>query len=144
MKRLYCIPLLIMLLLGCKSNENDSIAAQSVVQSLAGKWLMTETEQIVGGKFVWQPVTTLTPVYIILSPEGILLDADGKASCCGPNELNINGSNFKIDPVVKQSYYNADCATVFCYSCPTMDIEQSGNEMIISYCQSGRVKYVKK
>ena len=144
MKRLYCIPLLLIMLLGCKSNENDDVAAQSAaLQSLVGKWLMTETEQIVNGKLVWTKATTLTPVYLFFSPEGVPLDSDSLAFCCGPAELYINGSNIKLDPKAKLPYYNPVCALASCISCPTMDIEQSGNEIIVTYCQGGRVKYVR-
>jgi hypothetical protein len=111
MKRLLCIPILVIMLLGCKSNENDSVAAQSAaLQSIVGKWLMTESEQIVGGKPVWKPVMNLTPVYITFSPEGIPLDDNGKAGCCGPKELNINGRTFTLDPAVQQTFYNPVCA----------------------------------
>jgi hypothetical protein len=144
MKRLLCIPILVIMLLGCKSNENDSVAAKSVaLQSIVGKWLMSETEQIVNGKLVWTKATTLTPVYLSFSPEGVPLDSDGLAFCCGPDELYVNGSNIKIDPKAKLPYVNPVCVLSSCISCPTMDIEQSGNEMVVSYCQGGRVKYVK-
>ena len=144
MKRLLYVPILVMMLLGCKSNENDSVAAQSAaLQSIFGKWLMTETEQVVNGKLVWTKATTLTPVYLSFSPEGVLLDSDGLAFCCGPDELYVNGSNIKIDQKAKLTYFNEACATVNCIGCPTMDIEQSGHEMIVSYCQGGRVKYIR-
>ena len=144
MKRLLCIPILVMMLLGCKSNENDSVAAQSAaLQSIFGKWLMTETEQVVNGKLVWAKATTLTPVYLSFSPEGVPLDSDGLAFCCGPDELYVNGSNLKIDPKARLPYLNEACSKVNCISCPTMDIEQSGNEIIVSYCQGARIKYVR-
>jgi hypothetical protein len=144
MKRLLYVPILVMILLGCKSNENDSVAVQSAaLQSLVGKWLMTETEQIINGKLVWTKAATLTPVYLSFSPEGVPLDSDGLAFCCAPNELYVNGSNIKIDQKAKLIYFNEACAKVNCISCPTMDIEQSGNEIIVSYCQGARIKYVR-
>ncbi|GLU51948.1 hypothetical protein [Dyadobacter frigoris] len=142
MKRLLYIPLLLILLLGCKSNENDSATPQSLVTSLSGKWLMTETEVTVNGKKVWQVVNTLTPVYLIFRSDGVMLDGDGKASCCGPNALSINGNFFKIEPQSEVTY-SLDCAAVDCLACPVLDIEYSGNQMIITYCIGGRVKYIK-
>lgn len=142
MKRLLYIPLLLIFLLGCKSNENDAATPQGLVASIEGKWLMTETEVTVNGKKVWQAVNTLTPVFLIFRSDGVILDGDGKASCCGPNELSINGTSYKIQPQSAVTY-NANCAAVNCVACPVLDIEYSGNQLIITYCIGGRVKYVK-
>ncbi len=141
MKRLLYIPLLLIFLFSCKKDEQDA-SPQNLVSSLDGKWLMTETEVTVNGKKVWQAVNTLTPVYLIFRSDGVILDGDGKANCCGPNELNINGRSFKIQPQSAVSY-NSNCAAVNCIACPVLDIEQSGNQMIITYCIGGRVKYIK-
>jgi hypothetical protein len=91
---------------------------------------------------VWQPVSASQPVYMTFRSDGVVLDGDGKANCCGPKELKVNGSLFEIKPQTEVTF-NMNCASVDCYGCPVLDIEYAGNEMIINTCFSTRIKYVR-
>ncbi|MCF0057288.1 hypothetical protein [Dyadobacter sp. CY356] len=143
MKRILYIPFLLIFLLGCKSKENDGVAAQELAYSLAGSWQMTETEMTINNKKVWQADTSKNLQYLNFSPEAVLLDKNGKAGCCAAREYNINGNLYKIDPQVWASYYDEACELVNCFGCQRLDIEYFGKEMIMTGCTGIRVKYVK-
>ena len=140
MKRLFYIPLLFILLFGCKKDKID-MQPDEIIEPLVGKWLLTESEQSVNGKKVWQPVNSNDPQYLVFRFDGVMFDKDGNAACCAPKELSINGNLFTIQPKTKVIYDN--CVAVLCLYCPVFDIEYVGNQMIISYCGAGRVKYNK-
>jgi hypothetical protein len=141
MKKLLYIPLVLVCFFACK-NDKEEINPESLIGPLVGKWMVKETELIVNGKKVWQPASASLPVYVTIHSDGIILDADGNVDCCGSNELNINGSSFKIDPKSRIPF-SGNCIGVSCVICPAQDIDHSGNEMIISYCMGPRVRYVK-
>jgi len=142
MKRLFYIPLFLLIALAC-SDDKDAVQADSAIPNSDTKWLLTETEQNVNGKKVWTAVNTLQPEYIIFRYDGVILNGDGKASCCSPKSLLINNKTFEIKPQSEISY-NVDCAAVFCAPCPVWDVEMNGSEMIIAQCQNPRNKYIRQ
>ncbi|MBE9461192.1 hypothetical protein ACFP1I_20400 [Dyadobacter subterraneus] len=140
MKRLFYIPLLFILLFGCKKDKID-MQPDEIIEPLVGKWLLTESEQSVNGKKVWQPVNSNDPQYLVFRFDGVMFDKDGFANCCTPKELSINGNSFTIQPKRKVVY--GKCAAVSCAYCAVWGIEYSGNEMILNYCFGVREKYIK-
>jgi hypothetical protein len=141
MKKLLYFSLLLIFLTGCKNDKDDN-TPEPLIKPLVGKWLLKQTELTVNGKKVWQPAPASQPVYLLFRSDGIILNADGKASCCGPKELKINGGLYEIKPQTTV-VYSLDCTAVDCFACPTFDIEYAGNEMIISSCFDTRIKYVR-
>ncbi|WP_159470631.1 hypothetical protein [Dyadobacter sp. 3J3] len=139
MKRLFYIPLLLILLLNCKKDKIDT-QPDEIMKPLVGKWHLTETEETVNGKKMWVPVT-LTTVYVTFRFDGILLDEKEMVGCCATKIYNINNTKFEVIPRAAVPYY--DCSTVYCAACPSYDIEFNGNEMIISRCNSARSKYIR-
>jgi hypothetical protein len=142
MKQFIYLSLLLMMLSNCKESE-DTPPMSLATQTVSGKWLLKETEQIVNGKLVWQPSNALSPGYIIFRSDGVIMNEEGKVSCCAPKLLNINNKQFEIKPD-KAFEYAEDCSQIFCGSCPVWDIELKGDEMIISPCQVPRNKYVRQ
>lgn len=141
MKKLLYIPLLFIFLVACKSNKEEA-EPTSLIDPLVGKWLVKEIELTVNGNKVWQPASPSQPEYLIFRSDGVMLDVNEKASCCGPRELKINGSLYEIKPQT-EVVYSLNCAAVDCVGCPVLDVEYFGNEMITSCYLGPRVKYVR-
>lgn len=142
MKRLLYFSLFLLTLSNCK-DDADAVPQNLSTQSLPGKWLLTETEQTINGKQVWQAANIARPEYIIFRSDGVILNEKEEANCCSPTVLNINNKKFEIIPQQPVNY-TEDCSQIFCGSCPVWDIEMKGNEMIISKCQTPRSRYVRK
>lgn len=140
MKRYFYIPLLFLFLFNCKKDKVDS-QSDEIINPIVGQWLLTEAEQVVNGKKVWQPVTPTNPQYLVFRSDGVMFDKNGIANCCGPKELSINGASFRIKPKTKVNYDH--CASANCANCTFMDIDYSGNQMIITNCNPVRFKYIK-
>lgn len=139
MKRLFYIPLFLIIGFACADNQ-DAVQPDFFAPASDTKWLLIETEQSVNGKKTWTAVNTLQPEYLIFRNDGVILNGDGKASCCSPKSLLINNQTYEIKPQSAVVYVN-DCTTVICAPCPVWDIEMNGDEMIIAQCQNPRNKY---
>jgi hypothetical protein len=138
MKKLLYFSFLFILLSGCK--DKDDKEPVPLIKPIIGKWLVAETEVTVNGTKVWQPASASQSVYVIFRSDGVVLNGDGKANCCGTKELKVNGSIFEIKPETEVAFY-INCELVNCYACPVLDIEYAGNEMIINTCFGTRIKY---
>jgi hypothetical protein len=138
MKRLLYFSVILLFLSNCK-NDSDAVSMDFMPQSVPGKWLLTETEQTVNGKQVWQAANVVQPEYIIFRSDGVILNEKEEASCCSPQILNVNNKQFEIKPQQPVNF-TQDCSQIFCGSCPVWDIELKGDEMIISKCQTPRAK----
>lgn len=138
MKRLFYIPLLFLFLFNCKKDKVD-IQPDEIIKPLVGEWVLTEREQLVNGKKVWRPVLTFNLEYLIFRSDGVMFDINGFASCCGPKELSINGSSFIVEPKTNVGY--GHCANVNCAYCAVLDIDYSGDQMILTYCSGAKFKY---
>lgn len=127
-------------LINCKE---DSEKPNPELESIVGKWQLIEKEMEVNGQKIWQKVTDGLPYTFSINPVGIVLDNSGLPACCGPKSLMLNGiaietesdANLPVNPI---------CATVNCAPCDVWDMKQTGNELIISYCELERAKYIKK
>ena len=142
MKRLIYIPLFLIIVFACAEN-NDAERPVAALPTSDSKWLLTETEQLVNGKKVWVAVSTLQPEFLVFRYDGMILNGDGKASCCYPKNLLINNTSYEVKPQSAVSY-TSDCSSVICAPCPIWDIEMKGSEMIIAQCQNPRNKYVRQ
>lgn len=141
MKRLIYIPLFLLMALAC-ADKDDMVRENMDIPNSEVRWILTETEQTVNGKKVWMPAQTMQPGYLIIRNDGVILNGDGKASCCSPKSLLINNSLFEVKPQAAIAYVS-DCSTVICAPCPVWEIEMKGNEMIVAQCQNPRNKYVR-
>lgn len=141
MKRFLYIPLLFILLLNCKKDKIDS-QPEEIMKPLVGKWYLAETGKSVNGLTVWTPFPGSEAVYLNFRFDGVLLDENGKASCCAPKIFTINNTRFQVIPRAAISY-SADCSAVYCSSCPFYEIEVNGNEMFLTYCDSSRARYIR-
>lgn len=140
MKRLFYIPLLFILLVNCKKDNVDA-QPDEIIKPIVGEWLLTETEQVVNGKKVWQPAKTMNLEYLVFRSDGVMFDKDGYANCCAPQKLSINGNSYTIQPETKVLYEK--CVNVSCVYCEVLNIDYSGDQMILTYCFGARVKYIK-
>ncbi|GLU51949.1 hypothetical protein [Dyadobacter frigoris] len=140
MKRLFYIPLLFIFLFNCKNDKIDA-RQDEIIKPIVGQWRLTEIEQEVKDKKIWQPVDSITSQYLVFRSDGVMFDKNGIANCCGPKELSINGASFRIKPKTKVNYDH--CAAANCAYCAVMDIEYSGDQMIITNCNPVRFKYIK-
>lgn len=145
MKRLLYLPLYFLVLLSCSkdSQEVQSAAEFLNVALFEGKWKLAETEKItIDHQKLWEPVSGAQSYTMILRNDGVILNADGKPACCAPTSLIINDQLMQIKP---QSPIptNEACELVNCINCPTWEIELTGNQMIVTACNSPRMKFVR-
>lgn len=140
MKRLFYIPFVLFIIFSCKDEKDGQVSASMASDYISGKWLLTETEQVVNGKLVWQPVVSLKPSYLVFRADGAILDENGEGYCCPPSVLVINGNKFNV---TGKAVPAGVCSTVLCASCLTWDVDVSGNTMLITYCSSSRSKFVR-
>ncbi|WAC14678.1 hypothetical protein [Dyadobacter pollutisoli] len=143
MRQILCVLVIAMMLAACKKDRNDDPLPE--IASIAGKWRMTEVEKTENGKTSWYPVVYYdSPVYITFRFDGVILDNNGLPYCCGPDSLKINGVPFEIVPKADLPA-NPSCAFVDCATCPTWEITQSGDEMIVGACTTfPKYKYVRE
>lgn len=140
MKRLFYITLLFIFLFNCKNDKIDA-RQDELIKPIVGQWRLTEIEQVVNGKKVWQPLDSISPQYLVFRSDGLMFDKNGFANCCGPKELSINGFSFKVNPETHVNY--GHCAAVSCAYCAVFGVEYSGDQMILTYCSGPRFKYIK-
>ena len=144
MKRLMYALLLPFLLLNCKKERE--LAPLPAIKEIVGRWRLDAMEKTVNGQKVWEKVTSDPPSYLTFRFDGLLMDEKGLPWCCSPNTLVVNGTPFKIKPQDKVPT-NPQCALINCYSCPSWNLEQKENELVLaSECefQNYRSRYLRE
>lgn len=142
MKRYLYILLLPLFLLNCKKEPTPLRAIKKIV----GRWRLDAVEKTVNGQKVWEKVSFDSPSYLVFRFDGVILDEKGFPWCCSPNTLVVNGTPFKIKPQDKVPT-NPQCALINCYSCPSWNLEQKENELVLaSECefQNYRSRYLRE
>ncbi|MPR33739.1 hypothetical protein [Salmonirosea aquatica] len=132
MKRYLYIFLLPLLLLNCKKESEP--APLPAIEEIVGKWRLDAVEKTVNGQKVWEQVSGPVPIftyYLVFRFDGVILGEKGLSWCCSPETLIVNGTSFKIKPKAKVPT-NPQCAYVDCISCPSWDLEQRDNELILT------------
>ncbi|CAG5000003.1 hypothetical protein DYBT9275_02364 [Dyadobacter sp. CECT 9275] len=125
----------------CKKDKEETPLP---FESIVGRWRADAVENTVNGQKVWEKVLYTDPYYFSFRDDGVILDSRGLPACCSPDSLKVNGVAFKIIP---QSGLpdNPACAYVDCVGCPSWDIQQNGDEIIISYCYGvQRAKFIRE
>ncbi|WP_138483464.1 lipoprotein [Dyadobacter bucti] len=142
MKQILFLLFVLFILSGCKKDDTDT---PPQIEGIVGKWQLTETEITENGRTVWQEAGVYDkPYYFSIRFDGVLLDDKDLPMCCSPQSLTVNGFLFAIEPKASVPI-NPLCAAVSCAQCPNWEIEQTGDQMIITTCGiSLRSKYVRK
>lgn len=96
MKKLLYLLLLPLLLLNCKKKDPEPLP---VIKEIAGKWRLEANGKTVNGQKVWEKANDNPPYYLVFRFDGVLFDGEGKARCCAPDSLIVNGVPFKIKPL---------------------------------------------
>jgi len=125
--------LLISLALGCRK-EKDVLPQQ--VKSFVGNWEQTAFEN---SKLEWVDTPTDGKPSLIVRFDGVLLNGDGLAICCAPENLTVNGVSFKAEPT-SPIPYNEACTRIDCLLCQLVKVQVDKDEMIWSGC-GGRTRY---
>ena len=131
-KQLILMALFLAATIGCKKDKADPIAK---IEGIVGRWRATEIEELQNGNMVWQPVGNAW--FINFLTDGTVVDNNGNLTCCPPEILTIDGITVKL---ASATY---SCSSVRCGGCLNWGIEQHGNEIIITICNSSRVKYMR-
>jgi hypothetical protein len=141
MKYLLFAMMIPLVLFACK---NEDPAPEPDIAPIVHKWKLTAYENTVNGENIWVPIDS-EPIYISFRFDGLILDSNGLPSCCAPKAYYVNGAFFEVKPKAAVPL-NPHCSMVFCMSCTTLNIEQIGDELILSGCDSSmsRSKYVRK
>ena len=127
MKRYIYILLIPLLLLNCKREP----APLPAIKEIVGRWRLDAMEKTVNGQKVWEKVSYDPPSYLVFRFDGVILDGNGLPYCCSPDTLVVNGTPFKIRPQAKVPE-NPQCHLVDCAYCRYWDLEQIGNELILT------------
>ena len=138
MNRILLTLIVPIILFACKKDDIDPVAG---IEPVAGSWRQIAVERIVEGKTTWEDVSKPESNNLHFRNDGVVTDMEGKANCCGPSSLNINGNIFKIKPTTKLNYSN--CALDLCLDCQEWKIEVTDNELILNLCGSSKTKYVR-
>jgi hypothetical protein len=121
---IFLIPLL---LLNCKKKPEPLPAIENIV----GRWRLDAMEKTVNGQKIWEKVSYDPPAYLTFRFDGVSLDGNGLPLCCAPDSLIVEGTPFKIKPQTKVPE-NPQCHLVDCASCSYWNLEQKGNELILT------------
>lgn len=138
MNRILFSLIFIFILIACKRDDIDPLA---VIEPIEGAWKLVAIEKMENGMHSWESVTAATSNIINFRYDGVILDPYGNGSCCAPKKLVINGESFDIKPKIALDY--AHCAAVHCGFCAYWKIDQKGNELILTSCETARMKYLK-
>ncbi|QRR01390.1 hypothetical protein [Dyadobacter sandarakinus] len=138
MKQLLLSFSLLLVLFACKK---DSPTPEPEIKDIVGKWKVTAHEQKVNGTNSWVPVNG-APYYLVIRNDGLILDLNGCPNCA-PKSYYVNGVLFEAkqkEPVSSQ------CPIVDCIGCATWDIDQTGDELIVTLCDptGTRTKYIRE
>lgn len=136
--------LFILLVAICLSNcKQDAEEPNAELESIVGKWRLIEKEVEINGQKIWQKASDQLPYTFSINPVGVVLDNSGLPACCSPKSFMLNGTVINIESAAELPV-NPTCATVNCAPCDVWDMNQTGNELIISYCELERAKYIKE
>lgn len=144
MKRCLYILLIPFFFLNCKKEKD--FAPLPAIKEIVGRWRLDAVEKTVNGQKVWEKVTYDPPSYLAFRFDGVILDENGLPACCAPDSLVVNGTSFKIKPQA-QVPENPQCHLVDCAICSYWDLEQKGNEIILTpSCQflNHRQRYLRE
>lgn len=142
MKKLLYALMFSLVLVACKS---DDPKPEPEIAAIAHRWKLIASEKMVDGKKNWVPVDG-EPYYISFRFDGLILESNGLPPCCSPKAYYLNGVLFEVKPKLEVPP-NTYCMSVDCIGCKTWDIEQTGNELIISLCEpfsDRRSKYIRE
>ena len=140
MKKLLFALMISLVLVACKK---DNPEPEPEIAAIVHKWKYAAYEKTVDGKKIWVPADG-EPNYISFRFDGLILGSNGLPPCCSPKAYYLNGVLFEIKPKATVPI-NVQCSFVDCIGCDTWDIEQTGNELIISLCKpfaDRRAKYI--
>ncbi|WP_026632450.1 hypothetical protein [Dyadobacter alkalitolerans] len=136
--------IIILLVAICLSNcKDDTEEPNPKLESIVGKWRLIEKEVEINGQKMWQKASDRIPYTFSINPAGVVLDNAGLPACCGPKSFMLNGIVVKIESATELPI-NPTCATVNCAPCDVWGMDQKGNELIISYCELERAKFIKE
>jgi hypothetical protein len=141
MKKLLLALIIPFVLVNCKKDDPEPAPE---ISALVYTWKHTAYEHVVNGEKVWVPIE-IEPRYISFRFDGLILDSKGLPACCAPRTYYVNGVLFEVKPKATVPV-NEQCALVDCIECATWNIEQTGNELILSYCEpvTTRSKYIRQ
>ena len=142
MKKMLFALMISLVLISCKKDDPEP---EPEIAAIAHRWKLTAYEKIVDGKKIWVPIDG-EPDYISFRFDGLILDSNGLPPCCSPRAYYLNGVLFEVKPKAEVPT-NSYCISVDCIGCDTWDIEQTGNELIISLCEpftDRRSKYIRE
>ena len=140
MKKLLFALMISLVLVACKKDNSEP---EPEIAAIVHKWKYAAYEKTVDGKKIWVPADG-EPNYISFRFDGLILGSNGLPPCCSPKAYYLNGVLFEIKPKATVPI-NVQCNFVDCIGCDTWDIEQTGNELIISLCEpfaDRRAKYI--
>lgn len=141
MKKLLIALMISHVLVACKK---DAPEPEPEIAAIVHSWKLTAYENTVDGKKIWVPVDG-EPYYFSFRFDGLILDSNGLPVCCSPKAYYLNGVLFEVKPKAEVPV-NVQCGLVDCISCDTWNIEQTGNELIVSLCEpfaARRSKYIR-
>lgn len=140
MRKSLIILLVAMCLSNCKENTETP---KPKLESIVGKWRLVEKEVEINGQKTWQKAPDQLSYTFSINSVGVVLDNTGLPACCGPKSYKLNGVVIDIEPAAELPV-NPVCATVNCAPCDVWDMDQTGNELIVSYCELERAKYIRE
>lgn len=141
MLRQLSILLFLFLTLSCQKDSMD-VPSDALAESVAGVWHLSEKEAGSFGKKYWEDAKATPKDHRIILGNGSVLDTDSLSVCCAPTSLLINKNLIEVKPNPSLTV-NPLCALIECVSCPTWDLEWTGNQLIITYCDGTRLKYLR-
>lgn len=141
MKKLLFTLIIPFVLFACKK---DNPEPKPEIETIIGTWKQTAYENLVNGKKTWVP-TVGEPYYMSFRSDGLILDSNELPACCAPKAYYVNGVLFEVKPKTSVPV-NERCMLVDCVGCATWDIEQTGDELILTICEplSRRSKYIQE
>ncbi len=125
MKNLLLALIFTLVLIACRS-DNPKPAPE--IEAIVGAWKYVATEKIVDDKPIW--ITVAGKSNISFRHDGVILDSRGLPNCCAPKAYQVNGLWFKIKNETAQEI-SEQCGPVDCIGCPTWNMIQTGNELIV-------------
>ena len=130
MKKLLFTLIISLAAVACKKDDPEP---EPEIAAIVSTWKHIAYENTVDGEKIWVPVDGESS-YISFRFDGLILDSKGLPACCAPKAYYLNGVLFEVKPKAEVPI-NSYCISVDCIGCDTWDIEQTGNELIISLCE---------
>jgi hypothetical protein len=141
MKNIFLALMLSLVLIACKS-DNPKPAME--IEGIVGSWQYVATEKIINEVPTWVAVDGGNN--ITFRQDGVIVDSRGLPNCCAPMAYRVNGLWFKIKNETAKEI-SEQCGPVDCVGCPTLNIVQTGNELIVfSGCEPRVItsKYIRE